>query len=96
MITDTTWLFAVSVSVPLFIAITCFVALKTGIYLYKIIMDTVNASKGIEYVAGPFKSPDYDPSDDIVSLFVNYLNSFKKSNIKKNYSKYAYMQLFKK
>ena len=98
---DAIWLFAVSASVIVSIAITGFIALKIGIFSFKIVMDAVIAAKGIENMEGPIERPKYAVSDikeekDVISLFIDYINNFRKAKVRKNYTKHAYMQLFKK
>lgn len=98
---DVIWLFAVSVSVIVSIAITGFIALKIGIISFKIVRDAIVAAKGIENMEGPIERPKYAVSDvkeekHVMSLFIDYINNFRKAKVRKNYTKYAYMQLFKK
>lgn len=98
---DAIWLFAVSASVIVSIAITGFIALKIGIFSFNIVMDAVIAAKGIENMEGPIERPKYAVSDikeekEVISLFIDYINNFRKAKVRKNYTKHAYIQLFKK
>jgi hypothetical protein len=98
---DAIWLFAVSASVIVSIAITGFIALKIGIISFKIVMDAIMAAKGLEIMEGPIERPKYAVSDikeekDVISLFIDYTNNLRKAKVRKNYTQYAYMQLFKK
>ena len=95
---DAVWLFTVYASLLVFIAISGFIAFKVGIFFYRIVMGSIIAVKGIENIEGPIKNHKYPISDekDVVSLFIDYVKNFKKPDMRKDHTKYAYMQLFKK
>ncbi|MGB9937830.1 MAG: hypothetical protein ACPK7O_08935 [Methanobacterium sp.] len=95
---DIIWLFLISASSIVLIAVASFIIIKLGFFAYNVIMDAVSAAKGIEKVQGPINvSQEANSSEDngILSLLADH-NSLKKAIVKRNYTRYAYMQLFKK
>jgi len=101
MIFDVIWLFAVYVSILVVIAIAGFIAFKVGVFSFKIIMDVVIAARGIEKEKKHVRRPKYRISEDneekdIVELLFDKIKNLRKPEVRKNYVRYAYMQLFKK
>ena len=101
MIFDVIWLCVVYVSLLVLIAIACFIAFKVSVFSFKIIMDVVIAARGIETANKHVRRPKYrisenDEEKDIIELLLNKIKTLRKSEVRKNYVRYAYMQLFKK
>jgi len=101
MIFDVIWLFVVYVSLLVLIVIAGFIAFKVGMFSLKIIIDVVVAARGIEKRKKHVRRPKYrisedDEEKDIVELLLDKIKNLRKSEVRKNYARYAYMQLFKK
>lgn len=77
---DVIWLFAVYLSLLVFIATGAFIALKLGIFSFKVVMNAVIALRNIENIEGPIRSTEYGISDkekDIIILFIDRMKNFK-------------------
>lgn len=101
MIFDAIWLFVMYVSLLVLIVIAGFIAFKVGVFSFKIIMDVVIAARGIEKEKKHIRRPKYriredNEEKDIVELLLDKIKNLRKPEVRKNYARYAYMQLFKK
>ncbi|WP_414469753.1 hypothetical protein [Methanobacterium sp. ACI-7] len=95
---DVIWLIMIYASSIVLIAVASFITIKIGLFAYNVVMDAVSAVKKVENIEGPIEfSQKADSSEDkgILSLLADH-NSLKKAIVKRNYTRYAYMQLFKK
>jgi hypothetical protein len=88
---DLIWTGISSAALLVFVAIMGFIAFKIGIISFKIAVDVMGATKGIENIEGVVKRPNYRVTEEKgeIEIIASYINSFIEKNY---YAKYMYQR----
>jgi hypothetical protein len=88
---DLIWTGISSAALLVFVAIMGFIAFKIGLISFKIAVDVMGATRGIENIEGVVKRPNYrvTEKEDEIEIIVSYINSFIERNY---YAKYMYQR----
>jgi len=86
---DLIWTGISSAALLVFVAIMGFIAFKIGIISFKIAIDVMGATRGIENIEGVVKQSNYrvTEKEDEIKIIASYINSFIEKNY---YAKYMY------
>ncbi len=94
---DLIWMVASYAALLAFIAIVGVILFKFGITSFKLAMNTVGATRGIENIKGVSNQPGRRTTEgsDEMEVIVSYITHFLKKSIERNhYAKYTY-ELFR-
>ena len=93
---DLVWTVASYAALLAFIAIVGFIIFKFGIASFKLAVNTVGATRGIENISSVINRPGHRTTEesDEIEILVSYITSFVQKSVERNHhAKYAYDSL---